>query len=147
VVGQGALAVVDVGNDGEVADVVHGVLFCAAGRKTQGREPLQRKLISRRDVKPRSGVLKLKKRHVEEATCLPTKGMATACWAFIVAKRTGRETAPALVSRPLQPSNKDFYSQVINKFLWITCGSNRRACDAPRFRRRTPFSVARERRF
>jgi hypothetical protein len=80
---------------------------------------LQRKLISRRDEKPRSGVLKLKKRHVEEATCLPTKGMATACWAFIVAKRTGRETAPALVSRPLQPSNKDF----IHMLSTSPCGS------------------------
>jgi hypothetical protein len=57
---------------------------------------------------PLGGMLKLKKRHVEEATCLPTKGMATACWAFIVAKRTGRETAPALVFRPLQAANKDF---------------------------------------
>jgi hypothetical protein len=59
-------------------------------------------------MKPQSGVLKLKKRHVEEATCLPTKGMATACWDFIVAKRPSRETAPALVSRPLRASNKKF---------------------------------------
>jgi hypothetical protein len=49
-----------------------------------------------------------KKRHVEEVTRLPTKGMATACWASIVAKRVGRETAPALVFRPLRAANKDF---------------------------------------
>jgi len=85
---------------------------------------LQRKLRSRRDVKRWCGVLQLKKRHVEEVTRLPTKGMATACWAFIVAKRIGRETAPALVSRPLQPANKDFYQQLIHRFLWISCGSN-----------------------
>jgi hypothetical protein len=60
------------------------------------------------DVKPRSGVLQLKKRHVEEATCLPTKGMATACWAFIVAKRPSREAAPVLVFRSLQAANKEF---------------------------------------
>jgi hypothetical protein len=59
------------------------------------------------DVKPRSGVLQLKKRHVEEVTRLPTKGMATACWASIVAKRPSRETAPALVFRPLQAANKE----------------------------------------
>jgi hypothetical protein len=53
-----------------------------------------------------------RKRHKKKArrtpTRLPTKRMATACWAFIVAKRVGRETAPALVFRPLQAANKDF---------------------------------------
>jgi hypothetical protein len=59
-------------------------------------------------VKAQSAVLESKKRHVEEATCLPTKGMATACWAFIVAKRVGREAAPALVFRSLQAANKEY---------------------------------------
>ncbi|MGQ3050280.1 MAG: hypothetical protein ACT6S0_00715 [Roseateles sp.] len=80
---------------------------------------MQRKFISRSDVKPRSGVLKLKKRHVEEATCLPTKGMATACWAFIVVKRPGRETAPALVSGSLQAANKHFNHRLSTR----SCGS------------------------
>jgi hypothetical protein len=69
-------------------------------------------------------VPKIKKRHVEEVTRLPTKGMATACWAFIVAKSIGRETAPALVFRSLQAANKEFHQQVIHNSLWITCGSN-----------------------
>src|SRR5690349_8665085 len=38
-------------------------------------------------------------------TRLPTKRMATACWAFIVAKRASREAAPLLVFRPLRRSN------------------------------------------
>jgi hypothetical protein len=65
---------------------------------------------------------KAKKRHVEEVTRLPTKGMATACWAFIVAKRPGRETAPALVLRPLQAANKEIHPQLIHMLLWIACG-------------------------
>jgi len=78
-----------------------------AGR-LQRREPLHGRLISRSDVKARSAVPNIKKRHVEEVTRLPTKGMATACWASIVAKRPSRETAPALVFRSLQAANKDF---------------------------------------
>jgi hypothetical protein len=95
-------------------------------------------------VKPRSGVLKLKKRHVEEVTRLPTKGMATACWASIVAKRPGRETAPALVFRPLQAANKDFHPQLIHKFLWIACGSNPGFVGRHGFHRQTPLSGVRQ---
>jgi hypothetical protein len=46
-----------------------------------------------------------KKRHVEEMTRLPTKRMATACWAFIVAKSTPRKAAPILDFRSLQGPN------------------------------------------
>jgi hypothetical protein len=69
--------------------------------------------------------------------------MATACWASIVAKSIGRETAPALVFRPLQAANKDFHPQLIHKFLWIACGSNPGVTDDPRFRRQTPLSGSR----
>jgi hypothetical protein len=130
-----------VGNDGEVADVVHAVC-CAAEASTA--TPLHGKLISRSDVKARRAVLDIKKRHVEEVTRLPTKGMATACWAFIVAKSIGRETAPALVFRPLQAANKDFLPQLIHKFLWIACGSNPTVTGGRRFRRQTPPSGARQ---
>jgi hypothetical protein len=54
------------GNDREVADVVHEVCIVDEPN-TQRRQPLRRKLISRSDVKPRSGVLESKKRHVQMA--------------------------------------------------------------------------------
>jgi hypothetical protein len=38
-------------------------------------------------------------------TRLPTERLATACWAFIVAKRTGREPASLLDFRPLRRSD------------------------------------------
>jgi hypothetical protein len=38
-------------------------------------------------------------------TRLPTERLATACWAFIVAKTTGREPASLLDFRPLQRSD------------------------------------------
>jgi hypothetical protein len=85
-------------------------------------KPLQRKLISRSDVKARSAVLKLKKRHVETVTRLPTKRMATACWASIVAKSPRLETAPLLHFRPLRPANIKNYQQVIHMFVWTTWG-------------------------
>jgi len=88
----------------------------------EAAQPLQRKLTSRRDVKGRSPVLEPKKRHVEEPTCLPTKRMATACWAFIVAKTPLRETAPLLDLWPLQASNRKFHPQLIHKVLWIAWG-------------------------
>ncbi|MCV2349712.1 hypothetical protein [Paucibacter sp. Y2R2-4] len=66
---------------------------------------MQRKLKSRSDVKAQSAVLKLKKRHVETVTRLPTKRMATACWAFIVAKRPELETAPGLETPALRLAN------------------------------------------
>jgi hypothetical protein len=40
--------------------------------------------------------------------------MATACWAFIVAKSTPPETAPMLHFCPLQSANSDFSPQVIH---------------------------------
>jgi hypothetical protein len=85
----------------------------------QRHQPLQRKLTSQRDVKARSAMLELKKRHVETVTRLPTKRMATACWAFIVAKSTLRETAPMLHFCPLQSTNIEFHPQVVHN----VCGS------------------------
>jgi hypothetical protein len=72
---------------------------------------LQRKLTSR------SAVLELKKRHVERLTRLPTKCLATACWAFIVAKRPRLETAPLLDFTPLHAANMTTYQQFINNAL------------------------------
>jgi hypothetical protein len=65
---------------------------------------------------------KLKKRHVERMTRLPTKRMATACWAFIVAKSTPPETAPLLDFSSLQAANSKIYTQDIHKNLWTACG-------------------------
>jgi hypothetical protein len=80
-------------------------------------KPFQRKLVSRCDTKGRRPVLKLKKRHVEMLTRLPTKRMATACWAFIVAKSTLPEPAPMLVFLSLSYSNRRLYAQDINSLL------------------------------
>jgi hypothetical protein len=66
--------------------------------------------------------MKLKKRHVQVVTRLPTKRMATACWAFIVAKSTVLETASLLDFLPLPPSNKENCQQVIHKVLWTSWG-------------------------
>jgi hypothetical protein len=85
-------------------------------------QPLQRKLTSLADAKARSAVLKLKKRHVERLTRLPTKRMATACWAFIVAKSTPRETAPLLDFLSLQGANIEICKQVIHKSMWTAWG-------------------------
>ncbi|HEY8710282.1 MAG TPA: hypothetical protein VIM34_20075 [Burkholderiaceae bacterium] len=90
------------------------------GAKTA--KPFQRKLISRSDVKARSAVLKLKKRHVELMTRLPTKRLATACWDFIVVKRVQPQTAPLLDFSSLQHANKESCKQVINKSLWMSWG-------------------------
>jgi len=75
---------------------------------------LLRKLTPQAEVGRESSVPRLKKRHVESLTRLPTKRMATACWAFIVAKRTPLETAPLLDFRSLQAANSDFRQQVIH---------------------------------
>jgi hypothetical protein len=83
---------------------------------------LQRKLTSRSDVKARSAVLKLKKRHVERLTRLPTKCLATACWDFIVAKTPRLETAPLLDFTPLHTTNTNSYQHVINISLWSSWG-------------------------
>jgi hypothetical protein len=90
------------------------------GNKTA--KPFQRKLISRSDVKGRRPVLKLKKRHVESLTRLPTKRLATACWDFIVVKTTELQTAPLLDLWSLQAANTIIYQQVIHKCLWTAWG-------------------------
>ena len=43
-------------------------------------------------------------------TRLPTERLATACWAFILTKRVGREPAPVLDFRPLRVPDKMFLS-------------------------------------
>jgi hypothetical protein len=48
--------------------------------------------------------------------------MATACWAFIVAKSTPPETAPLLDFSSLQAANSKIYTQDIHKNLWTACG-------------------------
>jgi hypothetical protein len=87
-------------------------------------KPLQRKLTSRRDVTARSAVLKLKKRHVERVTRLPTERLATACWAFILTKRIPPEPAPMLDFRPLRVANRKNHQQIIHRpstALWAAC--------------------------
>src|SRR3954451_21851617 len=58
---------------------------------------------------------RLKKRHVQRETRLPTKRMATACWAFIVVKRPAGETASLLgfgdVARPQHEKSSTSYAQ------------------------------------
>jgi hypothetical protein len=80
-------------------------------------EPLHGRLTSRSDVKGRRPVPHTKKRHVERLTRLPTKCLATACWAFIVAKRPWLETAPLLDFTPLHGANMETYKQLINNAL------------------------------
>jgi hypothetical protein len=48
-------------------------------------------------------------------TRLPTKRMATACWAFILSKSAALETAPTLGFAPLQHSNSKSFQQVMHK--------------------------------
>jgi hypothetical protein len=66
--------------------------------------------------------LKLKKRHVKSLTRLPTKRMATACWAFIVVKTTWLQTAPMLDFSSLQPANSKNHQQFIHRRLWMGWG-------------------------
>jgi hypothetical protein len=96
-------------------------LFEAYAEDTTAK-PLQRKLTSRSDVKAHRAVLKLKKRHVKEPTRLPTKRMATACWAFIVATRTSRKTAPLLDFSPLRAANRKTFQQLMHRPLWSFWG-------------------------
>jgi hypothetical protein len=63
-----------------------------------------------------------KKRRVESVTRLPTKRMATACWAFIVAKATSLEPAPSLDISPLRGTNMKIHQQLIHKRLWMGWG-------------------------
>ena len=107
-IGQRALAVVDVGDDGEVADVVHAAMTCRhrwAGAATA--RPLRRRLISRSDVKAAKRRARSQKKGTSNPTRLPTKRMATACWAFIVAKSTAPKAAPMLDFCSLQRANKE----------------------------------------
>jgi hypothetical protein len=67
-----------------------------------------------------------KKRRVESVTRLPTKRMATACWAFIVAKATSLEPAPTLVISSLQGTNMKIHQQLIHNVLWIRWGQFQR---------------------
>jgi hypothetical protein len=67
-------------------------------------------------------VRKLKKRHVQTVTRLPTKRMATACWAFIVAKSTPLETAPLLDFKPLRSANTQIHPQVVHIGMWMRWG-------------------------
>jgi hypothetical protein len=48
--------------------------------------------------------------------------MATACWAFIVAKATSPKAAPTLVFSSLQGTNKEIHQQVIHKAVWMAWG-------------------------
>jgi hypothetical protein len=48
--------------------------------------------------------------------------MATACWAFIVAKSTPLETAPLLDFKPLRGANTTIHPQVIHKAVWMHWG-------------------------
>jgi hypothetical protein len=48
--------------------------------------------------------------------------MATACWAFIVAKSTSLKTAPMLDFASLQGANIEIHQQLIHKHLWTGWG-------------------------
>jgi hypothetical protein len=85
-------------------------------------KPLRRRLISRSDVKARRAMSESKKRHVKSLTRLPTKRMATACWAFIVVKTTRLETAPMLDFSSLQAANSESHPQFIHNTLWMGWG-------------------------
>jgi hypothetical protein len=78
-------------------------------------KPLRRSLTSRSEVKVcEADRRETKKRHVEWLTRLPTERLATACWAFIVVKRTGLEAAPVLVFGPLRGTNMKSYQQDVH---------------------------------
>jgi hypothetical protein len=49
----------------------------------------------------------IKKRHVQRGDAPSNKCLATACWAFIVAKTSGLEVAPPPHSGSLRRTNKD----------------------------------------
>jgi hypothetical protein len=75
-----------------------------------------------RETSGANAVRKLKKRHVQTVTRLPTKRMATACWAFIVAKSTPPEAAPLLDFKPLRSANRPFHPHVIHNAMWMRWG-------------------------
>jgi hypothetical protein len=78
--------------------------------------------IAKRCEGAKRAVLKLKKRHVKSLTRLPTKRMATACWAFIVVKTTRLETAPMLDFSSLQAANSENHPQIVHNALWMGWG-------------------------
>jgi hypothetical protein len=63
--------------------------------------------------------------------------MATACWAFIVAKATSAKAAPTLVFSSLQGTNKEIHQQVIHKPVWMSWGHYLAPELAARFARNT----------
>jgi hypothetical protein len=121
-VGQRALAVVDVGNDGEISDVIHADRSRRLPRCWQRHAVVAAGAHIVGDMRARGAVRKLKKRHVEVVTRLPTKRMATACWAFIVAKSTPPQTAPLLDFFPLRAPNMKIHPQLIHKSMWTSWG-------------------------
>jgi hypothetical protein len=92
-----------------------------AGIKTA--EPFQRKLTSRSDVEARKrhAAAKKKARRMIDAPSNKTY-LATACWDFIVFKRTGPDAAPMLDFSSLQGANSQFHPQIIHKCLWMRWG-------------------------
>jgi hypothetical protein len=78
--------------------------------------------FERCDAQAAKAASRTKKRHVEVVTRLPTKRMATACWAFIVAKSTPRKTAPLLDFSSLRATNIEFHPQLIHKSMWTSWG-------------------------
>ena len=96
------LAVVDVGDDGEVADVIHAVASNARWTAAVGGGACRCNAgvasATRCEGRESAACARLKKRHVESMTRLPTKRMATACWDFIVAKSTPRKPRQGLIS-------------------------------------------------
>jgi hypothetical protein len=66
-------------------------------------------------VKARTAGPETKKRHVEVVTRLPTERLATACWAFIVAKSIALEAAPMLDFGPLRAANRKSHQQLVHR--------------------------------
>ena len=106
-IGEGRFAMVDVGDDRKIADLIHA--HSERGTKTLnngGSDRNDRTSLGDHDFrggKRRRG--RPKKRHVESMTRLPTKRMATACWDFIVVKTPRAQAAPRLDFSTLQRAN------------------------------------------
>jgi hypothetical protein len=67
-------------------------------------------------VKARQGRAEHKKKARQKETRLPTKRMATACWAFILAKSPPLQAAFLLAWLSLQGANSKIYQQLIHSF-------------------------------
>jgi hypothetical protein len=109
-IGQGGFAVIDVGDDRKIADLIHAhggerprSTSGAAARPRRAATGFKSSVGARR--RRSAGA---KKRHVEEMTRLPTKRMATACWDFIVFKSPLRKAPRGLDFSALQRANKIF---------------------------------------